>query len=107
VFPPAHTAWLIGTDREDAPELAAELLDKPRSESLRLRCTCAATRVCAAVGLTDRLNCSPRVAHSPDLSRGENRPDSWGEPARLGVIPWGEPAKLLVKNYYSSNSLVG
>jgi hypothetical protein len=42
-----------------------------------------------------------------ELSRGENRPDPWGEPARLAVIPWGEPAKLLVKNNYSSNSLVG
>jgi hypothetical protein len=51
------------------------------------------------VGLTDRPNCGPRLAHSIDLSRGENRPDSWGEPARLGVIPWGKPAKLLVKNY--------
>ena len=42
-----------------------------------------------------------------ELSRGENRPDPWGEPAQLAVIPWGEPAKLLVKNNYSSNSLVG
>jgi hypothetical protein len=45
------------------------------------------------VGLTDRAKKIPRFQ---ELSRGENRPKVWGEPARLVVIPWGEPAKLLV-----------
>ena len=47
---------------------------------------------------------SPTIRH---LFRGENRHDSWGEPAQLAVILWGEPEKLLVKNYYFSSSLVG
>jgi len=52
-------------------------------------------------------NAAPIRPQGHELSRGENRPNPWGEPARLAVIPWGEPAKLLVKNNYSSNSMAG
>jgi hypothetical protein len=60
-----------------------------------------------AVGLTDQ---SERLADSitgPRVIPWGEPANPWGEPARLAVIPWGEPAKLLVKNNYSSNSLVG
>ena len=43
-------------------------------------------------------NTGPSRSQPQKLSRGENRPNLWGEPARLAVIPWGEPANLLVRN---------
>jgi hypothetical protein len=60
-----------------------------------------------AVGLTDRPGTPRRFAHRPWVIPWGEPTDPWGEPARLAVIPWGEPAKLLVKNNYSSNSVVG